>query len=55
MATRLQRARPGWFTRLAAEIYLGAVVVGAVIVAVTGVVVVATIAMQVNAWVMAVD
>jgi hypothetical protein len=56
MATRrMQRTGPGLLARLAAEFYVGAVVVGALIVAAAGVAVAVMIAMQVNAWVTAVD
>lgn len=56
MATRrLQQVPPGWIARLASQVYVGALVVGALTVAAAGVGVVVTIAMQVNAWVMAAD
>jgi hypothetical protein len=56
MATRrLERERPGLLTRLAAEAYIGTLLVAAATVVVGVLGLLATVAMQVNAWVMALD
>jgi hypothetical protein len=56
MATRgLREARPGLLSRLATEAYVGALVIGAMVMAAAGVAVVVTVAMQVSAWVRAAD
>ena len=56
MATRrLERERPGLLTRLAAEAYIGALVVGGMTVVAGALGLLAAMAMQVNSWVMAVD
>jgi hypothetical protein len=56
MATRrLERERPGLLTRLAAEAYIGALVVAVMTVVAGAPGLLVAMSMQVNSWVMAVD